>query len=416
MLILVKPIKTTIKDSNGSFAYTKGQMTKISLYYKPLTIKASFLVIILLSLATIPLKANAGFFSDIVTTTKKVIGVDGQIVNASTFDDTKVTGNSQTLALLESSVAPDNNKKELPVVTIDEGEALVPLIGPLGPATDIVQYVSTAKITTYTVKKGDNLGNIAKKFKITENTILYSNSDLKKTDLLRIGQVLVILPLKSQSDIKVIDKNIAKSTPTIVAEKPIVKKIKLEPTKETKDETEDTFYTINIGTTRTASQPPLQTSTIITPIGDSQATEPSTPTGQPSGNITGGYMWPFPEGVGRVSQGLHADQAYDFAAPTGTPIYAPEGGTVLIARPTGYNGGYGKYVVINFTDGRQAIFGHMSKVSVQEGDIVKQGDTIGNVGSTGRSTGPHVHIGFHGSLGNPYLGLKVNSKDLVIND
>jgi murein DD-endopeptidase MepM/ murein hydrolase activator NlpD len=69
-------------------------------------------------------------------------------------------------------------------------------------------------------------------------------------------------------------------------------------------------------------------------------------------------------------------------------------------------------VVINFDDGRQAIFGHMSKVAVEAGQTVKQGDIIGYVGSTGKSTGPHVHIGFHGDLGNPYLGLKVGTTNI----
>jgi murein DD-endopeptidase MepM/ murein hydrolase activator NlpD len=138
--------------------------------------------------------------------------------------------------------------------------------------------------------------------------------------------------------------------------------------------------------------------------------------GQPSGTIDGDYIWPFDAGVGRVSQGLHADQAYDFSAPLGTPIHAIQSGTALIVHPTGYNGGYGKYVVMNFADGRQAIFGHMSKTAVEEGQVVSQGDIIGYVGSTGHSTGPHVHIGFHGPLGNPYVGLKVNSTDLSDNE
>jgi murein DD-endopeptidase MepM/ murein hydrolase activator NlpD len=138
--------------------------------------------------------------------------------------------------------------------------------------------------------------------------------------------------------------------------------------------------------------------------------------GQPEGDIDDGFIWPFPKGVGRVLQGLHADQAYDFAAPKGTPIYAVYSGTVLISHPTGYNGGYGLYVVINFDDGRQAIFGHMSKVVAKVGQVVKKGDIIGYVGSTGKSTGPHLHLGFHGELRNPYIGLKVNARDFIINE
>jgi len=154
----------------------------------------------------------------------------------------------------------------------------------------------------------------------------------------------------------------------------------------------------------------MDSDTSITPLSSTE-----TPQGL-QGSISNDYIWPFPEGVGRVSQGLHADNAYDFAAPKGTPLYAIHDGTVLISHPTGYNGGYGLYVVIDFTDGRQAIIGHMSKVVSRAGDVVKQGDIVGYVGSTGKSTGPHTHIGFHGTLSNPYNGLKVNSTDIQNND
>jgi murein DD-endopeptidase MepM/ murein hydrolase activator NlpD len=67
------------------------------------------------------------------------------------------------------------------------------------------------------------------------------------------------------------------------------------------------------------------------------------------------------------------------------------------------------YVVIDFDDGAQAIFGHMSKVAATSGEIVHQGDIIGYVGSTGASTGNHVHIGYHGGKPNPYRNLPMNS-------
>ena len=267
------------------------------------------------------------------------------------------------------------------------------------------------------IKKGDTVAIIAKKFKTTESSILYSNADLKKSELLKVGQKLVILPLKPQ-----IEKALAKEDKLRQVTKQeqapaTTKQIQDESSADT--DTEGPMFTINTDT----PSPSDKTKAVVVPIDTQSGTStqskdvtPTTSVGQPNGSIAGGYIWPFDKGAGRVSQGLHADQAYDFAAPVGTPIHAVYGGTVLIAHPTGYNGGYGKYVVINFTDGRQAIFGHMSKVIVAEGDVVSQGDIIGYVGSTGRSTGPHVHIGFHGPLGNPYLGLTVNSTDLETND
>lgn len=79
----------------------------------------------------------------------------------------------------------------------------------------------------------------------------------------------------------------------------------------------------------------------------------------------------------------------DFTAATGTPIYATGDGTV---RESGYdNGGYGNHVVINHGYGYRSLYGHMKKTKVRVGDRVKRGEVIGWVGSTGKSTGPHLH-------------------------
>lgn len=79
----------------------------------------------------------------------------------------------------------------------------------------------------------------------------------------------------------------------------------------------------------------------------------------------------------------------DFTAATGTPIYATGDGAITEA---GYdNGGYGNNVVINHGYGYKSLYGHMKKIKVRVGDRVKRGEVIGWVGSTGKSTGPHLH-------------------------
>ncbi|MDO8566298.1 MAG: peptidoglycan DD-metalloendopeptidase family protein [Candidatus Moranbacteria bacterium] len=81
----------------------------------------------------------------------------------------------------------------------------------------------------------------------------------------------------------------------------------------------------------------------------------------------------------------------DFAAPSGTPIYAALGGKVV---GVGNNGryAYGRWVAIDHGDGIVTLYGHMSVQSVRRGQSVKEGEKIGAVGSTGNSTGPHVHF------------------------
>lgn len=79
----------------------------------------------------------------------------------------------------------------------------------------------------------------------------------------------------------------------------------------------------------------------------------------------------------------------DIATPTGTPIWASSGGTVVWA---GWNGGYGNLVSINHPDGRQTRYAHLSKIYVSVGQYVSQGQVIAASGSTGQSTGPHLHF------------------------
>lgn len=116
----------------------------------------------------------------------------------------------------------------------------------------------------------------------------------------------------------------------------------------------------------------------------------------------GGCMWPA---RGRVTSEygtrwgrLHA--GIDIAAPTGTPIYAARGGTVFFA---GRQSGYGNVVMIDHGGGFTTVYAHMSRIMTSDGASVSQGDRVGSIGSTGRSTGPHLHFEtrYGGSPRNP---------------
>lgn len=78
----------------------------------------------------------------------------------------------------------------------------------------------------------------------------------------------------------------------------------------------------------------------------------------------------------------------DFPAPVGTSVYATAPGVVVFS---GWNGGYGLSLAIEHGSGTVTLFGHLSRISVSSGDPVSLGQIIGQVGSTGRSTGPHLH-------------------------
>jgi murein DD-endopeptidase MepM/ murein hydrolase activator NlpD len=98
-----------------------------------------------------------------------------------------------------------------------------------------------------------------------------------------------------------------------------------------------------------------------------------------SGVVTSGFGWRW----GRMHEGL------DIAASYGAPISAASSGTVIYA---GWMGGYGNLVVIDHGGGLATAYGHQSSIAVSSGSQVSQGQTIGYVGSTGHSTGPHLHF------------------------
>ena len=99
----------------------------------------------------------------------------------------------------------------------------------------------------------------------------------------------------------------------------------------------------------------------------------------------------------------------DFRAPMGSGVLATASGKVVSA---GWNGGYGRMVEIEHTGGFTTRYAHMSQILVQEGQTVSSGDLIGKVGSTGRSTGPHLHYEVHrnGNALNPIRFLKAGRK------
>ena len=125
---------------------------------------------------------------------------------------------------------------------------------------------------------------------------------------------------------------------------------------------------------------------------------------------TGGFLYPLPyvcqitDAYGYRTHPLTGKYSWhngvDFGAAGGTAIYATKSGTVTTAA---YGEAWGYYVVINHGDGYSSLYAHMPELIVSVGDYVTQGQTIGTVGSTGWSTGPHLHftIYYNGSDVNP---------------
>lgn len=124
----------------------------------------------------------------------------------------------------------------------------------------------------------------------------------------------------------------------------------------------------------------------------------------PPSSATGTWIWPTKMPPGAYSDSAKADygprihpitgenqfhEGIDIGAPSGNPIYASRGGTVTVAE---YESGCGNYIELRHPDGTGSQYCHASKLISKIGDNVNQGDVIAEVGSTGRSTGPHLHF------------------------
>ena len=148
------------------------------------------------------------------------------------------------------------------------------------------------------------------------------------------------------------------------------------------------------------------------------ATKPTVPTGGQGGSYAPPHssgIWIVPCTYSRVSSPFGyrwhpttgeytMHKGVDLAAPKGTPIYATRSGYVNVAT---YHSTAGNYVTINHRDGFTSVYMHMTHYVVSPGQEVKAGQLIGYVGSTGRSTGPHLHFGIH------YKGEYVNPMDYI---
>ena len=124
-----------------------------------------------------------------------------------------------------------------------------------------------------------------------------------------------------------------------------------------------------------------------------------------------GYLWPLPAGYNTLSSlfagrrhpitgKYHSHTGIDIPAPKNTPIYAAKSGVVTTSIK---KGSYGNYVVVSHSDGTSTLYAHMNSRAVKEGQTVKQGQVIGYVGTTGSSTGNHLHfeVRVNGTRKNP---------------
>ncbi|PIR82545.1 hypothetical protein COU20_01970 [Candidatus Kaiserbacteria bacterium CG10_big_fil_rev_8_21_14_0_10_59_10] len=275
-------------------------------------------------------------------------------------------------------------------ITIVDGTALLPEEGPAGTMADIVVKPKNSTISIYVVREGDTLSGIAELFGVSANTIRWANN-IPTSGMIRVGQTLTILPITGvQYTVKKGDtlSSIAKVYGGEAEE--IAQFNGLEMTALAVGST----IIIPDGTLALAPSPAPRAARSSTARSSTASAPSSTPA------QAGYYIRPLSGGT--RTQGIHGYNAVDIAAPAGTPIMASAPGDVIVARSSGWNGGYGQYVVVRHGNGTQTLYAHASSVIVGVGQYVVQGQVIGYVGSTGQSTGPHLHFEIRGGPRNPF--------------
>lgn len=226
------------------------------------------------------------------------------------------------------------------------------------------------KVETYIVKEGDTLARVADKFGLSIDTIKWA-SDIKR-DALSVGQELKIPPVTG-----IVHK--VREGDTV---QNIAKKYKTDAQKIVNfpfnDFTDLDTFSLQVG------------QVVVVPDG----VQPEAPAIilPPSSMValggTGKLLWPTSGIITQYPVWYH--MAFDIANPSMPGIMAADSGVVSLVEYLRY--GYGQHAMIDHGNGFVTLYGHMSEIYVKVGDRVSRGQVIGRMGSTGRSTGTHLHF------------------------
>jgi len=272
------------------------------------------------------------------------------------------------------------------------------------PVENVVKLLEKGSLEEikYKVKDGDVLGGIAYAHNLKLNELLAINPGLTEESVLQIDQELNVTTLKPFVEV-IIDKEYS-TKEAIPFEKEVeedssMPKGDTKVKQEGKDGTRVANYRISEQNGKVITKDLVKEDVIQEPVkhivikgtkvipsrGDGSFAWP-TVGGYVSSHV--GYRW------GRMHKGL------DIARPANRTIKAADNGVVVSA---GYDGGFGNKIVVNHQNGFQTVYAHLASIEVRVGQVVSKGSKIGVMGSTGDSTGVHLHFEIHknGNIENP---------------
>lgn len=316
---------------------------------------------------SIPVSVYAGFFPFLSSSTENISVIEEVIPTGSVLD-------APVLSAV-NNIDPNIARGGAEIIIY---EGAIVSSGPVGEDQIAeARKEQMGEINVYVVREGDSLSQIAEMFGVTSNTILWAN-DLPRATSIRPGDTLVILPIAGV-------RHVVKSGDTIAT---IAKKYEADV---------EEILSYN----QLASASEISTGmTVIVPGGKVPAPVVAKASAAAGGNKSGSFLsHPVPGAV--KTQGIHGYNAVDLAGSIGMGIRAAASGEVIVSKSSGWNGGYGNYIVIRHSNGAQTLYAHLSRNDVGVGASVTAGQTIGAMGNTGRSTGPHLHFEVRGAR-NPF--------------
>ncbi|MFQ6014100.1 MAG: peptidoglycan DD-metalloendopeptidase family protein [Anaerolineae bacterium] len=220
-------------------------------------------------------------------------------------------------------------------------------------------------VIIYIVEPGDTVWSIASRFGLDIDTLRWSNEELERNpDLLWVGQKLTILPIPGAYHTVQEGQTLSQIAEAYGVAMADIINYALNDLREP--------YRLREG------------QKLVIPYGRKRTWVPSKPALSPESP----FAWPI---SGRITRGYGPDHhALDIGAPYGSPVYAARDGRVI---HTGWaRTGYGYMVILDHGNGLQSLYSHLKGTWVVVGQWVARGQIIGEVGSTGKSSGPHVHF------------------------
>lgn len=326
-------------------------------------------------------------------------------------------------AVLSASAQPQGGTMvdAQPTITVPSQESTAANLPPLEPAPGVVSLVrdsdprtiiptrARTKVEEYVISKGDSIFGIANEFKVKPETILWANYSKLNDDphMISVGQELKIPPVDGiyyqWKEGDVLEKVAEKYRASVkdIVEYPGNNLDITDPKIEV-----DQYIMIPNGwrelkpwVVAVAYAPKAGVNKGIAGPGGCEIAA--------GGAVgSGGFVWPAGNHFLSGNDYWSGHLAIDIAAGEGAPIYAADSGVVVYAGPIG--GGYGNMVMIDHNNGFHTLYAHMSVVSVYCGQSVYQGNLIGLAGSTGNSTGAHLHfeVRQNGGFINPWFVLR----------